>query len=340
MKRIFTSVFLSILSIFFLSNVNAASSKNAKGLVQESLQKSSVNESIKYIENNLSSLTAPAEKRSAYAFLGSVQEQMGLFSQAEKSYAAAAAISAADADEMPKKSSEQLVIDAVRCALSLGDYNSAESYLKSAVKDSKNEKIIAYVKLYTLWAKLCRAESEDDILPVVEALKAFVGLDCMKDVEPSVLLTLYHLTGEKSYSLSLKKKYPSSMEYAVVNGDVQQLPLPFWYFVPRSTDNFFDSLPENQDSKPVKKGAQKKNDGNQDSESRKALRQQLGLFKVEKNAKKMVEKLKNCGFNARIITDIRSDKVTYYSVVVDENKNGTMGKALNDAGFACSPVME
>ncbi|WP_191014785.1 SPOR domain-containing protein [Treponema zioleckii] len=232
------------------------------------------------------------------------------------------------------------MIDAVRCALSLGDYNSAESYLKSAVKDSKDEKIIAYVKLYTEWAKLCRAENEKELRPVVETLKSFVGSDKMKSVEPSVLLTLYHLTGENSYSRSLKNKYPSSMEYAVVSGSVQQLPLPFWYFVPRSTDNFFDSLPENQDSKTVKTANESKNDKNQNSDTRKVLRQQLGLFKVEKNAKKLEEKLKSCGFNARIITDTRADKLSYYSVVVDEDKNGTMGKKLNDAGFACSPVME
>ena len=73
---------------------------------------------------------------------------MALYDEAKNSYAAAAGIAAGDAAGMPKKSSEMLVIDAVRCALSAGDGDVALQFLNSAVRNSKDESIQAQIKLY------------------------------------------------------------------------------------------------------------------------------------------------------------------------------------------------
>ena len=103
----------------------------------ESTKKSSAKESIEYLDQQLTKVTSAAEKRALYIFLGSVQEQMADFTNACKNYAKAAGISAGDVENMPKKSNEQLVLDAVRCALSYGDADLANLYLNSAVRNSR-----------------------------------------------------------------------------------------------------------------------------------------------------------------------------------------------------------
>ena len=51
-----------------------------------------------------------------------------------------------------------------------------------------------------------------------------------------------------------------------------------------------------------------------------------------------MEQLKKKGFAARITTEKRPSGTTYYLVIVDENKDGTMGKELRNAGFECYGV--
>ena len=169
-------------SLFVASALSAQTAQTALSLARESAKKDTVDQSIAFLKKQIPSLQAPADKRSAWAFLGSVQEQKGLYQDALNSYASAAAIAAGDAEGMPKKTSEQLVIDAVRCALSFGDYNSAQTYLNSPVRSSKNNQIIAYVKLYEQWCVLCRSTKISDTTESVAMLKTYSTLESMKPV--------------------------------------------------------------------------------------------------------------------------------------------------------------
>ena len=65
-------------------------------------------------------------------------------------------------------------------------------------------------------------------------LQAYLKVDSMNAVKPAVLLTLWYVTGEKSYSQQITKLYPKSIEASIVRGDAQLLPTPFWFFVPKS----------------------------------------------------------------------------------------------------------
>ena len=242
---------------------------------------------------------------------------------------------------MPKKTSEQLVIDAVRCALSFGDYNSAQTYLNSPVRSSKNNQIIAYVKLYEQWCVLCRSTKISDTTESVAMLKTYSTLESMKPVWPQVLLTLWHITGEKSFSDRLKNEYPKSPESAIVKGQAQTLPAPFWYFVPRSSTSTPDveltgTVVEKKENPAKDKASSDKTAEKQE----KILRQQLGLFKDRSNAQGLVDRLKDKGFTATITSELRPSGTTYYIVTVDENSKGTMGDELRTAGFECYPVFE
>lgn len=303
----------------------------AKFVATEAAKKESATESVSYIKSQIGKMTVPAEKRAAYVFLASLQEQLALYSDAQLSYATAAGIAAGDAEGMPKKTNEQLVLDAVRCALSCGDFATADSYLNSAVRNSKNEVIQAYIKLYTQWSALCHAETIADLQEPIVLLQAYMKVDSMKAVQPAILLTLWYVTGEKSYSTDITKKFPNSIEASIVKGDAQLLPTPFWFFVPKAGEieqgvGTFASTDEPASAETAQ---------TQEKASEKITKWQLGLFKTESNAKLLAEELKGKGFNAYITSEKRASGTTYYLVLVDEDKSGNIADKLRSSGYDC-----
>jgi len=328
------SFFVSVFFLFISIQIYGGTFLTAKNVAVEASHYKSVKDSIKYLKKTIPDMSNPAEKRSAYSFLGSLQEQAGLYDDAQKSYAAAASINAGDAKEMPKKSTEQLVIDAIRCALSIGDYHSADNYLNTSVKDSKNEKIIAYLKLYKQWSFLCKATSISETSQAIVNLKSYLNMSSMKIVHPQILLTLFHITGDETYANKLKTSYSNTLEAGVVNGSINILPTPFWYFVPRN--EYIDKNTSNSSSLTDFK----KNDNNVANSNQKRLKQQLGLFRDVENANRLVEKLKENGFVGKIDTEKRPSGTIYYLVYVYENDSKTMGELLRTAGFDCYPLSE
>ena len=349
-------IFLLLLNFFvFAGGVSAQSKSNsAKNVITAASKKSSVDESISYLQKNVSTVSVDAEKRAVYAFLAAVLEQQGQYAEAQKAYVQAASIQGsaqAVLEGVPNKNSEELVIDAVRCALCAGDYSSADSYLNSAVRNSKDANIVAYLKLYEQWSALCKARKESDTQESIAMLKTYSALDSMKSLRPSILLTLWHLTGEAKYSESLKKNYPKSMESAIVKGEIQTLPTPFWYFVPRNGVDLPEiaATPANEvkeaavvePKKANLPGDSEKAEKSEKSEkTEKIVRQQLGLFRDEANAKALANRVSAKGFKAEISTEVRPSGTKYYIVVVNENSKGTIGEELRTAGFECYPLFD
>ena len=332
---------ISFVTAFLLFTFLFAAELTASFVTSESAKKDSVEESVSYLKNQISKMTVAAEKRAAYIFLASLQEQMALYDDAQKSYAQAAAIAAGDAEGMPKKSNEQIVLDAVRCALSSGDYATADSYLNSAVRNSKNPTVQAYIKLYTQWSALCKADDVADIQEPVVMLQAYLKVDSMNAVKPAVLLTLWYVTGEKGYSQQITKLYPKSIEASIVCGDAQLLPTPFWFFVPKSgeaeqgTGTFAETDAQKSDASKAGENAV--------SEAEivvpaKFTKWQLGLFRTESNAKLLADEVKAKGFDAYISTEKRASGTTYFIVLVREDKTGNVADRLRSSGYDCYGV--
>ena len=325
---------LFLIASFFLSFSLIFAESKAKDIKAQAVRKSTVEESVAYVKDQIKGLSVATEKRAAYVFLASLQEQLALYGDAQKSYATAAGIAAGDAEDMPKKTNEQLVIDAVRCALCCGDYPTADSYLNSAVRNSKDSNIQSYIKLYTQWSALCRAENVDDLNEPLELLKAYLKVQSMKDVHPVILLTLWYVTGDKSWSSQIVKNYPASTEAAIVNGDVQLLPTPFWFFVPKSgvaeqgTGTFKEDISVEAPAATQTATA---------PAATKNTKWQLGLFKTESNAKLLCEEVKQKGFNAYVTNETRASGTTYFIVLVKDDGTGTADK-LRSAGYDCYPV--
>ena len=317
---------------FFLLNAFSFSQTKVFDIAVESTKKSSAKESIEYLEQQLAKITTAAEKRALYIFLGSVQEQMADFTNACKNYAKAAGISAGDVENMPKKSNEQLVLDAVRCALSYGDSDLANLYLNSAVRNSKNAQILSYVKLYAQWSALCKANDVSEINEPLEILKAYLNVESMKVVRPSILLTLWYVTGEKSYSEQIISDFPTSVESAIVKGDIHLLPTPFWFFVPKSgiAEQGVGSI-SNVEIEQTSEPTSVENSAN-------LTKLQLGLFRTEANAKLLSDELKSKGFESYIKSEKRASGTTYYIVIVNENAENTVANKLRSNGYECYAI--
>ena len=337
MKKIIS--FLILVNLFFCLS---AAELTAWFVTGEAAKKDSLEESLSYLKDQVAKMNLPAEKRATYVFIATLEEQMALYDQAQKFYAQAASIAAGDAEGMPKKSNEEIVLDAIRCALSSGDYMTADSYLNSAVRNTRNQKIQAYIKLYTQWSALCRAEKVDDIQEPLVMLQAYLKLDSMECLRPAIYLTLWYLTGDKSYSQQLASKYPKSPEAAIVKGDVQLLPTPFWFFVPKSgeaeqgTGSYADTPSSSSTSSSA--ANETSSSQGQSAASSKTTKWQLGLFKTQSNAKLLVDELKSKGFEAYTTSETRASGTTYYIVLVNEDKSGNMADKLRNAGYDCYAV--
>ena len=321
---------LFVIVIFSLFTSLIFAEPKAKDIKAQAVKQSTVEESVSYVKNQIKSLTVASEKRAAYVFLASLQEQLALYGDAQKSYATAAGIAAGDAEGMPQKTNEQLVIDAVRCALCCGDWPTADSYLNSAVRNSKDANIQSYVKLYAQWSALCKAENVDDLNEPLELLKAYLKVQSMKSVHPVILLTLWYVTGDKSWSEQITKNYPNSTEAAIVKGDVQLLPTPFWFFVPKSgvAEQGTGTFKEDISVAPATKTTAA-------ATTTKDSKWQLGLFKTESNAKLLCEEVKQKGFDAYIISEKRASGTIYYIVLVKDDGSGTTADKLRSSGYDC-----
>lgn len=337
MKKIIS--FLILVNLFFCLS---AAELTARFVTGEAAKKDSLEESLSYLKDQVAKMNLPAEKRATYVFIATLEEQMALYDQAQKFYAQAASIAAGDAEGMPKKSNEEIVLDAIRCALSSGDYMTADSYLNSAVRNTRNQKIQAYIKLYTQWSALCRAEKVDDIQEPLVMLQAYLKLDSMECLRPAIYLTLWYLTGDKSYSQQLASKYPKSPEAAIVKGDVQLLPTPFWFFVPKSgeAEQGTGSYADTPSSSGTSSSAANETSSSQgqSAASSKTTKWQLGLFKTQSNAKLLVDELKSKGFEAYTTSETRASGTTYHIVLVNEDKSGNIADKLRNAGYDCYAV--
>lgn len=336
MKRSLLLIFLFCLPLYFF-----AEELSARHIAAAAVAKASVQESVAYVKTALNDMSAGTEKRAVHTFLGGLQEALSQYDEAHRSYAAAAGMSGGDAVGMVKKSNAQLILDAARCALCAGDYKTADAYLAAAAQNSSDPATEAQIKLYRQWSKLSHAEAETEIADAVAAMKSYLELQQMKALKPSLLFTLWYLTGDEKYAAALDKEFPKSAEAALASGRVHLLPSPFWYFIPHketakssrpaeSQATLHDAAAKTAEPELEKLPAAKTEEH--------PLKQQLGLFRDKENADSFIARLKRKGFHAYTQKEVRASGTTYFLVLVDENAEGTIAEQLRTAGFECYPV--
>ena len=201
--------------------------------VNNGIVETSATETVQALKDKYASASSTKEKLEILTLLAPLQEQLGLYQEAQTNYSIAANLSASIRASSGESAiaDENLLLGAVRCALSCGDTPSADYILSTAFSSPVSTETQAYKILYAVWSWLCK--SEDGIAPAqpIAVLKQSVQQSSMKIVKPVMLLTLWYVTGDNTYSAQLEKEYPQSPECAVVKGNASFMPVPFWYFV-------------------------------------------------------------------------------------------------------------
>ncbi len=362
-KILFFLIAFCFLGSFVFSQV-PSSVPEVLSIEKDGKSNTDVNETIAKLKQALKTEKSNSEKMKIYAFLASLQEQLGLYQDAKNNYSLAANFSASvnKAAGSSAAVESSYLLGAVRCALSTGDTVSADYILSTAFLSSGiDAETQSYVKLYAVWSWLCKVSSEAELAAPVAVLKQYLTVLPSQSVKPKVLITLWYLTGDNAYADTLKKDFASAPETAVIKGEAYVMPAPFWYFVPAARpdtrpddkkDNSAvaaketsktavvatDSSPSVQPSKEsAEKATEKAASG---SASNTAVKQQLGLFRDRVNAEALIERLKAAGFAAEISTEKKTSGNTYYLVTVPEKADGSVGDRLRKSGFECYPVYE
>lgn len=318
-----------ILTLFFFAGIHAQSGKfSALSVKNEALKKTDAASSIEYLLANADSTASASDRRAVLYFAACLLEQSQRYDEAAASYAKAAGISAGNAEGMPAVSNEQIVLCAVRASLGAGNFQTAESYLNSAVRSSKDKSVTAYVNLYSAWTSLCRAASYEEASDTVELLKAYASMSSMKEVRNLVVFTLWYVTGKQMYADILLKEYPQSPEAMIVKGKVSLSPVPFWLYMVRNVSEVSET--EAVTERKENSVQQQTSPASAASES---VKRQIGLFREKQNAESLMDTLKKKGFNAYMEEEKRSSGTVYYLVIVDDDSEGTMGLKLIDAGY-------
>lgn len=321
-------------------------SQTASKVIQDAVEKSSqpdakISSIIGQVEK-AAATSRDSDKRSLYTFLGSLTEQLGQYHEAATWYGMAAGIAAPPATGTPSLTTEQLVLAAVRCSLSCGDSQRADTYLES-LKDSTVAETVAYSRLYSLWSRLCRVDSTSQLVEPLSLLETYASLESMELVRPPLYLTLWYLTEQEQWSQRLQKEYPKSAEAALVAGEAQLLPSPFWFFLPQKESVAWVGSPVTSGAKASgtetsSRGRTSATDAQEGGQSHVVVKQQVGFFRNRENAENLAQRLRDAGFKPNIAEEQRQSGTVYFVVTVPEDKDNTIGLKLKTAGFECYPV--
>lgn len=339
--------FVFFFCIFFVVGIFAQTKKTPESIlgiteatVLESLDTEDAIQKLQLALKNKKTLSID-EQLDIYSFLANLQEQTGKYQEAQKNYSIASNLSASiNASKTGNAVADfNLLLAAVRCALSCGDSSSADFILSTAFISCTDAKIISYVKLYAVWSWLCKADDATEVLQPIAVLDSVLQDPSAISIHPQSLLTLWYVTGKKTYAEKLQKDFPTSPECALAEGNVTVMPAPFWYFVPASRPEAVEAAKKAQTITKVEEDTKNPmTEKSYPSDTTSPVKQQLGFFSNKANAQNLVERLAEKGFDAEILEETRASGTTYFAVVVPENSQGTIGQNLKKAGFECYPV--
>ncbi len=207
--------------IVFFAVFYAYSQKSATDIVATS---ESIDTTVSELKNIVQNGKSNNEKYDAALLLAQIQEQFGEYTEASLYYTTASSLIGTQSAK-----GQDLLLGAVRCALLIGDVSRADFLLSTALTSITDASAKARANLYAVWSWIIKSETTDELQGPIAVLKSYLSLESMESVHPALLLTLYHLTDENSWSEQLQKEYPNSPESSIVKGNAQLLPTPFWF---------------------------------------------------------------------------------------------------------------
>jgi hypothetical protein len=219
-------------------------------------------------------------------------------------------------------------LEGIRCLIAMGQLETAGEYVRTILLTGIGQEV-------QLEARYLGAHIQAFQTGNGAVLAAFLQNGEYADRRPSLLYSLWRLTGEEAWKNRLETEYPSSPEARMVRENpaepVSGAHTAMWILLPGREGVVIEE--------PVSAAAPVIRPPETDAPASRGILQ-TGLFGREENARTMAERLRSAGFNA-LVTRRRVNGTEYWAVGVppEDNPNETILK-LKNAGFESFPVYE
>lgn len=329
--------FSVVLIVSFISFPVQAISPEIQKLVGQAFSEKNTDDIERALKTASERAKDPVDRKYVYTALASLNERLGKPAVAGKQYRDAALA-------IPGKRDDSLYLDAVRCALASNDAEQAGEMVREVLLSSFDEPVLIRARVYSAWIQLASGERDK----ALEMLRAYAANSQFNSYAPAILFTIWWTTGDNKVAQSIRSRYPSSPESAVVSGDLLAGPSPFWYLMSR--DGMTSFIPdERMIARNVTESAVVNSEPDQTSPpageaafstkpSAGGAWQQTGFFKNRENAESMAAVLRQRGFSPSVREETRPSGTVYYAVLVPDD--GTTAARLRDEGFESYQVRD
>lgn len=352
-----TKLFLLTSIIFCLATQiyceNTQDSSYANSIIKK-IEKSTVSETEKIITNAIGKTKSVVEKYKLHVYLAKCYEENSNLEKAAEQYKIAATFST------NKKNDALLSLS--RVELQLGNFENAQNCIEKVLLTSQIQNEIDTARFYSAITQLQKGNKNE----AISLLQTYSESMQRGSIQRKVLFLLWYITDDDKTKKQLLSDYPKTNEALVAEGKIELLMKPFWLFMPRTSvekqeapkeekteitvENFsttniqqntdeVKSITQNSDNKKL----QTENSKTENKTSTKfedIKFQQVGFFKTESYAQELVSELKEKKFSPEIRKTTRPSGITYYAVIISEDKEGNTGKRLRHEGYECAPLFE
>ncbi|MDR2743399.1 MAG: SPOR domain-containing protein [Treponema sp.] len=240
----------------------------------------------------------------------------------------------------PEKRDGMSLLEGARCLAAMGQFDAAGEYVRNILLTGDVQKVQSEARYLGSQIQAFRTGNG-------AVLASFLRDDEYADRRPSILYTLWRVTGEEAYKTRLEAEYPASLEARIIRdvpaGRVLGAPTAMWLLLPgregivlgeplTTVDGSLQDAPPRSTPTPVP--------ASQTSPPAAAGSPilQTGLFRSEENTQALAERLRKAGFTP-LITRRRVNGTEYWAVGVSPGENmHDVILRLKDAGFEAFPV--
>ena len=343
---LFFSIILCLTTHLFCEDTKASSYSNS---IIDKLSKSTISETEKTITEAVDKTNSVVEKFKLHNFLAKCYEENSNFEKAAEQYKIASSFST-------NKKNESL-LSLSRVELQLGNFEEAQSYTEKVLLTSQNQNELNTARFYSAIAELQKGNKAD----AITLLQTYSETMQKGSVQRKVLFLLWYITDDAKTKNQLLSDYPNTNEALLAQGKIELLLKPFWLFLPRTSVENQKAPQEDSattiatasnatatktETSTTASNATASNTSTVATASTSSTKyedikfQQVGFFKTESYAKELVSELKEKKFSPQIRTTTRKSGITYYAVIIPEDKEGNTGKRLRHEGYECAPLFE
>ena len=319
-----------LLFLFFLHSLTAQNSlpPNIQKIIKNGFKTKTPADVSSFIEAEIKKVSSNEEKIIALSVLADYEERFDLFLRAGRHYLEAAELS-------PEKERKTLLTKALGAFLLADNISESSELCRNRllpiIETPFSKEDIKVLVLFE-WLKLKSDEKSS-----LENIKKYVIDSKFSEFHPAMLLTLWWVDGDKKAENTLIKKFPNSIEAAVVRGEAFLSPKTFWYLMPQNR-GFKESLADSA-SESVSLSQGETLGLAQNNEVPAAKFYQTGFFKTENFAKGLADELKKKGFTVTIKKEERGEDA-FFSVLVKDDGKGDIVIRLKSEGYEAVPIFD